>query len=330
MIRNTFIVQAGRCLVAMVAACAVAQASAQTYPTRPITLVVPYAAGGIVDFIGRTTAEALAERLGQTVIVENVAGASGTIGAARVAHSRPDGYTLLIGSGSEMNVAKMIGVPVSYDVSDFTPITFIGTTPMVLVGNAQAKPKTTVELLAAVKSSPTSYAYGTPGVGSPNQFAGELMNMLENIDIEHIPYKGAGPIFPDLMGGHLPLAIVTLGSAIPYITSGKIKAYGVTEAERYPLLPDVPALAEVPSLESMNMAIWWGLFAPSKTPSDVVQKLQQEFMAVLKTPKVAQKLTAQAATVRAGTSAELSDYMQADAERYRKVLATVSITASAP
>ena len=303
--------------------------SAQTYPTRTVTLVVPYVPGGIVDFIGRLTAPELSERLGQNVIVENIGGASGTLGAAKVASARPDGYTLLIGSGSEIALAKLVTPGIRYDGErDFAPISLIGTTPMVLLGGSRLKAaETLADVLAALRAKPGHYAYASSGIGSPNHLAGESIKLLAHVDITHVPYKGAGQTIPDLIGGHIDLSLLTLASAIPYINAGKIKAYGVTEASRSPAAPNIPALAENKELSGLDMSVWWALFAPAKTPAVILQRLEREYVDVLKQPKVVGKLKEQAVAIRATGPVELQAFVREDTEKYRKVVKWANIRA---
>ena len=303
--------------------------SAQTYPTRAVTLVVPYVPGGIVDFIGRLTGPELSERLGQNVIVENIGGASGTLGAAKVAGARPDGYTLLIGSGAEIALAKLVTPSIRYDGErDFAPISLIGTTPMVLLGGSRLKgAETLADVLAAVRAKPGQYAYASSGIGSPNHLAGESIKLLAHVDITHVPYKGAGQTIPDLIGGHIDLSILTLSSAIPYINAGKIKAYGVTEAKRSPAAPNIPALAENKEFSGLDMSIWWALFAPAKTPAAVLRRLERDYVEVLKQPKVVAKLKDQAVAIRATGPAELQAFVREDTAKYRKVVQWANIRA---
>ncbi|MCC6532373.1 MAG: tripartite tricarboxylate transporter substrate binding protein [Burkholderiales bacterium] len=303
---------------------------ADNYPSRALTLVVPYVAGGAVDFLGRLTGPRLAERLGQNVVIENIGGASGTLGAAKVVAARPDGYTLVIGSGSEISVAKLINPNVSYDGErDLAPISLLGSTPQVLVSGTKLTAKTLDELLAAMRASPGKFSYASAGgVGSPSHLAGEAIRLAASLDITHVPYKGAGQVFPDLMGGHIELALMTLTSAMPHIKSGKLKAFGVTSPKRSQEIPNVPALAEHRSLASLaDMSVWWGLFAPAKTPAPILQRLNKEFNDVLKEPVVIDKLHAQGITIVGSTPAEFQTFIRADTENYRKIVRSANIQA---
>jgi tripartite-type tricarboxylate transporter receptor subunit TctC len=292
-------------------------------------MVVPYVPGGIVDLIGRLTGPGLAERLGQNVIIENISGASGTLGAAKVAGARPDGYTLLIGSGAEVSLAELVTPSIRYDGErDLAPISLIGSTPMVLLGGARLKgAETLADVLALARAKPGQYAYASSGVGSPNHLAGEAIKLLAHVDITHVPYKGAGQTIPDLIGGHIDLSVLTLSSAIPHIKAGKIKAYGVTEAKRSPIAPNIPALAENKEFSGLDMSIWWALFAPAKTPPAILERLEREYVGVLKEPRVVAKLKEQAVSIRATGPAELRAFVREDTEKYRKVVQWANIRA---
>ncbi|MDO8597888.1 MAG: tripartite tricarboxylate transporter substrate binding protein [Sulfuricaulis sp.] len=317
-----------RAAVGLVCSLALCIAAAQDYPSRPITLVVSYPAGGIVDLIGRLTGPELTKQLGRSVIIENVSGASGTLGAAKVVAARPDGHTLLIGSGSEISIAKLVGLKVTYDGErDLSPISLVGSTPMVLVGGPKVKANTLDELLAAARAKPGQLTYASTGIGTPTHIAGELIKMGGHVDITHVPYKGAPQIIPDLMGGHIELSIITLSSALPHINSGKLKAFGVTEAKRSRAAPDIPALAENKSLADVDIGIWWGLFAPAKTPAAILQRLHKEFTEALQQPKVIAKLTEQGASIVGNSPVEFQAFIRANTEKYRKIVQSANIRA---
>lgn len=310
------------------AACAfaVSIAAAQTYPTRPLVMVVPYAPGGAVDLVGRLTAAPLAERLGQNITVENVAGASGTIGTAKVVRAKPDGYTLLMGSGSEISIAKLINRNVTYDGErDLAPISLIGTAPMVLVGGSKLKAGTLDELLAMARSRPGELTYASPGVGSPLHLAGELINMRGGVKLSHVAYKGSGPAMTDLLGGQIDLAIAAISTALPHVKSGKLKAFGVTEAKRSRVAPDIPALAENRSLEGVDIGVWYGLFAPAKTPAAIVERLHKDVVEAVKDQKLVSTLAGQGISIVGSTPAELGAFIRKDTEKYRGIVQAANI-----
>lgn len=301
---------------------------AQDYPRRTISIVTGYPPGGIVDVIARLASAHFSERFGQSAVVENVTGASGTLAAAKVAAARPDGYTLLLGSGSEIGIAKLIGMKVPYDAdSDLAPISLAGTTPMVLLGGPRLKAGTLDELLAVARARPGQLTYASTGVGTPTHLAGELIKIGSRTDIVHVPYKGAPQAIPDLIGGHIDLAMMTLSTAIPHISSGKLRAFGITQARRSPAAPNVPALAEHKELAAVDMSIWWGLFAPAKTPAPIISRLNTEFNEVLRNPGSAAKLTEQAVAVAGSTPGEFQSFIRTDREQYRRVVNTANIRA---
>lgn len=280
-------------------------AAAQTYPTRPVTLIVPYVPGGIVDLIGRLTGPELAERLGQTVVIENVGGASGTLGAAKAARARADGYTLLIGSGSEISVAKLITPNIPYDgEKDFAPITLIGSTPMVLLGGTRVKAETLAELLSSARAKPGTYAYASSGTGSPNHLAGELIKMLAGVDITHVPYKGAPPIVADTLGGQITIGAPGLPVTIPQIRAGQLRLLAVWSPARVPLFPDVPTVQEVTGDAALTgLPTWYGFLLPGGTPREIVARIEEAILGALKDAEVARRLADAGATVVAQPSA---------------------------
>jgi tripartite-type tricarboxylate transporter receptor subunit TctC len=305
-----------------------AAAAAQTFPSRAIVMVVPYPPGGAVDLVGRVTAAPLGERLGQNVVIENVGGAAGTIGTAKVVTARPDGYTLLMGSGSEISIAKLINRNVSYDGErDLAPISLIGTAPMILVGGSKLKADTLEDLLATARSRPGQLNYATPGIGSPLHLAGELFKMRANVDITHVAYKGSGPAMADLLGGQIDLAVAAISTALPHVSSGKLKAFGVTEAKRSPVAPNIPALAENSNLAGVDISVWYGLFAPAKTPAAIVERVHKEVREALKSPKLVSVLAEQGISIVGSSPAELLAFIRTDTEKYRKIVQAANIVA---
>ncbi|MBK7657791.1 MAG: tripartite tricarboxylate transporter substrate binding protein [Betaproteobacteria bacterium] len=242
-----------------------ALALAQAYPTKPIKIIVPYPAGGGVDFVARTVGLRLSEVFGQPVVVENRGGASGSIGAAAVASSAPDGYTLLLASPAEVVVGPVSGQKVPYDTArDFAPVTLVGETPLAIVAHPSVAAKDIGELIAAAKKDPAKYSYATPGGGSTMHFAGESLNALAGVSILHVPYKGAAPAVTDVLGGQVPLGIVGMPPVVQPTKAGKLKMLAVTSTKRSPTLPEVPAVAEIKGMEGYRFTNWMGLFAPGE------------------------------------------------------------------
>ena len=307
----------------MVLACT---AAAAAYPDKPITLIVPFAPGGSSDNVARAMAPLLSEKLGQSVVIENVGGAGGVLGTQRTVRAAPDGYTLLVGSGSEVLINKVINPNLSYDgLLDLVPITFLATGPMVLVGKPGLQASTVQEVLQLARSKPGALSYASAGNGTPMHVAGELLKMRGNVFMTHIPYRGASPALVDVMGGQVDLAVSTLSAALPHIKAGKIKAYAVTSAKPSELAPDIPALGRVPGLEGFELGVWFGLFVPAKTPSDIVQKIQTAAQQVMAGPSVRKKFADQGLSASGESAQALKQFMAAEVEKYRAVVKAANI-----
>lgn len=262
------------------------------YPTRPVTLIVPYAAGGNVDAVARWVAPELGKRLGQTVVIENVAGAGGVIGTERAARASADGYTLLLSVESAMVIAKLVSpAVVKYDgLKDFAPVTLLSSSPLVLVGRPGLNANSLDDLLKLMRKEPGKLNYATSGIGTSLHVAGEMFNQLGKVHMVHVPYKIGSQIVTDLMGNQIDLAMLPIPLTSEQVKSGRIKAFGVTEATRSPGLPDVPSLSEHPQLKGLEVTVWFGLFAPSKTDPAVIARLHKEASDLLKDEALRQKL----------------------------------------
>jgi len=313
-------------VAATLASCAFAAGAAGSYPTKPITLVVGYTAGGSVDLVARTVAPELGKRLGQSVVIENLGGAGGTIGAQKVVKADADGYTLLLGSGSEVSIARLTNPAVRYDgEKDLAPITFVGTQPMVLVGKLQLPAKDAGELMALAKAQPGKLSYASSGIGTPLNLAGELIKQQGKVSITHVPYKGASAMSTDLLGGQIDLAVMVLSSALPHIQAGRVRVYGVTEAKRASVAPNVPALAETPALKGVDMGVWFGLMAPAATPRPVIDRLNTEMQAVLALPDVRKKLAEAGVEVAPGNPAQFASFVKRETGKYRAIVQAANI-----
>ena len=244
------------------------------WPSKPIHLVVAYPAGGGLDFVTRTVAQRLGSALGQQVIVDNRAGASGSIGADYVARAAADGYTLLMASPAEVVVGPIAGQKVPYNPeTDFVPIALAGETPLVIVINPAVPAKTLAEFVAYAKTVPGKLSYGTPGSGSSMQFAGEAFNAGLGTQIQHVPYRGAAPALNDVLGNQVPMGIVGMPPTVGQVKAGKLVAIAVTSQKRSSVMPDVPAVAELKGLGDYRFTNWMGLFAPAKTPAAVAERI---------------------------------------------------------
>ena len=274
------------------AALAISPSAHADYPDRAISLVVGYPAGGSVDLTARLFGEELAKRLGQSVVVENVGGAGGTIGAQRVARAAPDGYTLLLGSTNEMVIASMINSAVKYDsVKDFSALGVIALQPMLLAASKNSGVKTAAEYLQKLRgAAPGSFNYGSSGVGTTLHLAGEMINQSTATRAEHVPYRGVAPLVTDLMSGQLDYGMLVLSSGLPQVRGDKIVALGVTEKKRSPVAPDLPALAETPGFESVDISVWFALYGPAGLPEPVASKLRAALAETLKSEQFRAKM----------------------------------------
>ncbi|MEF7612569.1 tripartite tricarboxylate transporter substrate binding protein [Aquincola sp. MAHUQ-54] len=259
---------------------------AQPRIDKPVRLVVPYPPGGTSDLLARAVAARLAERIGQTVFVENKAGAGGVIGSQQVAKSAPDGTTLLLATIASHGIIPALQKPPPYDpVRDFSPITLVAGTPNVLLANNDFQARTLAELLAMARAKPGALSFGSTSQGGSPHMSGELLKVQAKIDMLHVPYKGGGPMLIDLMGGQIPIAFDNLPSAIAHVRAGKVRALAVTTAKRWPGAPEIPTMAEA-GVPGYEMSAWFGLLAPAGTPRALAELLQREVAAILKLPEV--------------------------------------------
>ncbi|MFZ4289826.1 Bug family tripartite tricarboxylate transporter substrate binding protein [Variovorax sp. HJSM1_2] len=276
------------------AGCLVATAPAladAAFPTRPISLVIPFPPGGATDVLGRVIGQKIGQELGQPVVVENRAGAGTIIGAAYVSKSAPDGYTLLLSSGTTFTVNPAIRNNLPYDpVKGFDPIGIAGRTGLILLANADVPVQTVKQFVDYVKASPGKYAYGSFGSGTTSQFAGETILQATGLKMTHVPYKGSAPAMADLMGGQVPFTVDTVAAAVAQLKSGKIKAIAVTTAKRSAQLPNVPTLAES-GYPDVNMDTWLVLAAPKGLPVEVKAKLEKALAAAMADPDTRAKVT---------------------------------------
>lgn len=259
------------------------------YPGRPITLVVPYPAGGSADILARTVGQKLGERLGQTVVVENRAGAGTAIGAKFVAGAAPDGYTLLLGTVSSQAINPAM-TKVGYDpLKDFTPVAALASIPFVLVSHPSLPARTVADVIALAKAKPGELSYASAGLGTSNHLAGELLATAAQVRLLHVPYKGSAPALNDVAAGHVPLMFDLMATALPQVQSGKVKALAVTGKKRSALLPDVPTAIES-GLAGYDVTAWFGVFAPAGLPRPVLERLNTEIAALIRTPDMQKRL----------------------------------------
>ncbi|VCU71225.1 Tripartite tricarboxylate transporter family receptor [Pigmentiphaga humi] len=316
-------------LAAAFAATAVAPAAlAAGYPTKPITIIVAYGAGGDTDAMARLFGEKLSHRLGQPFVVENRAGASGIIGSNYVARAKPDGYTLLLAPSTFAMATHVVKTDsaATYDpVKDFAPITQTASQPLLLVAS-QASGYTSAAQVVKDAKSGKALTYASPGSGSPMHVLGEVFNQAAGIKLSHIPYKGVAPAVNDLLGGHVQLSWMTFGPVEPYLASGKIRILANGAAERTPLAPDAPSMAEL-GYKNINVTAWQGLYAPKRTPEEVVRTLNAHMVEVLKMPDVIEKMRVFGAFATNSTPAQLAKLTADDYAYYGKVIKEFGIQA---
>ncbi|PDT31729.1 ABC transporter substrate-binding protein [Rhizobium sp. L9] len=300
-------------------------AVAADFPDRPITMVVPFAAGGSTDVVARIVAQKMSEDLGQQVIVQNVAGAGGNLGAGNVARAEPDGYTILMGTVATHALNPLILKSTPYDPEkDFAPVSLLVVVPNVLVVNPELPAKTVQELVALLKAEPDKYSYASSGNGTPLHLSGELFKSMAGVSMQHIPYKGAGPALNDVIGNQVPIMFDNLPSSSSHIKAGTLRALAVTTAERAPSFPDVPTIAEsgIPGYETYT---WNALFAPANTPGEVVTRLNASANKALKDPAVAERMQEFSATIVGSTPEELAAHVKAELAKWAPVVKGANI-----
>jgi tripartite-type tricarboxylate transporter receptor subunit TctC len=306
-------------LIAAVSAGA-APAAAQTYPSRPITLVVPFPPGGSATIIARIIADKMSEGLGQQIVIDNRGGAGGSIAARQVAKSAPDGATLLLAFTGTLAVSPLIFANVGYDPrKDFAGIGLIGMAPSVLAVHPSVPARSVADLIGIAKAEPGKIQYGSPGIGTTNHLAGELLAAMTGIRITHIPYKGTGPAITDLLGGHIAMMFAPIPAAHGNVSAGALRALGVTSLKRSSLWPDIPTVAEtgLPGFEVVQRST---LLAPAGTPRPIVERLNREAVTAVRNPDVSAKLVASGVDPEPVTPEALGAKIRVESERWAKVV----------
>ena len=303
---------------------AVPVAMAQTYPTKPVRVIVPYAAGGNTDFTARAIAERLTPVFKQQVIVDNRAGGATNIGSDAVAKAAPDGYTLLMGGASNaINMSLFAKLP--YDtLRDFEPITLCVQGANVIAVHPSIPAKNLKELIAVAKARPGQLNFGSSGIGSSNHMAGELLNVMAGTRIVHIPYKGNAPAITDAIGGHLEMVIAGVPALVPQIQSGRLRAIAIGSLKRFPALPQVPTLDES-GLKGYEATTWFGLLAPAKTPKDIVARLNMEVDRILKSPDLRERFIADGLEPMGGSSEAFGKFIRSEIAKYAKVIKAANV-----
>jgi len=298
-----------------------AGASAQSYPTKPIRLVVPYPAGGPLDIMARAIGQKLTEAWKQPVVVDNRAGAGGNIGADFVAKSAPDGYTLLMGAVATHAINPSLYSKIPYDpVKDFAPVALVAQVPNILVVNPAVPAKTVRELIDLARAKPGYLNFGSGSTGSTGHLAGELFNTMAGVKMVHIPYKGAAPATADLLGGQVQLMFDNLASALPNVKAGKLRALAVTTLTRSPAMPDLPTIAES-GLPGFDLTTWFGLLVPAGTPPEIVARLNAEIVRALDAKDMRERLEKMGAEPLSNNTPEhFAAFIRTEAAKYAKVV----------
>ena len=296
-------------------------AAAQTFPNKPIRIIVPYSPGGLPDFLARVVGQRVSENVGQQVIADNRPGAGGTIAAEIVMRAPPDGYTLLIADSSIYSINPNLNPKLPYDpLRDFTPVTLLVSSAVGLVANAALPIQNLKDLLALAKAKP-GMPYGSSGNGTSHHLAMELLKSLAGIDLTHVPYKGGGQVMPALIAGDVAVAFIGLNLVLPSVKAGKLKLLAIAKGSRTPLFPDLPTVAEA-GVTGFEINTTTGLLAPARTPRDVIDKLNAEFVKALNNPDVRQRLTAAAMDSAATSPEQFAEVIRTETQQFGKLVRT--------
>lgn len=316
---------------AFLAACAAtlcvgaSSAHAQAWPTKPVSLIVPFPAGGTTDVLARALAERLTQALGQTVIVESKPGAGATLGADYVAKAKPDGYTLLVGAVHH-TIASSVYKKLPYDFQkDLTPITTIAMVPNVLVVNAATPARNVAELVALGRSSKERLTYGSNGNGTAQHLIGTQFENLTGVSLLHVPYKGSGPLTTDLLGGQVTMSFDTITPVLQHIKAGKLRALAVTTARRSSALPDTPTLAEA-GLNGFDIGTWFGVLAPAATPKDIVARLSAEMVKIIQSPEFKKRMDEIGAEPIGNTPDQMARQIHDETQKFANLVRDAKVT----
>ena len=311
-----YILQLSLSILALIFA---ATASAQSFPTKPIKIIVPFPAGGTVDFFARVISTKLSEALGQSVLVENRAGAGGNIAAEAVAKAAPDGYTLLMGS-EIIAINTSLYSKIGYDpVKDLAPITLVGTVPNILIVHPSLPVNSVNDLIALAKKTPGKISFASTGQGTSTHLSSELFKLMANVDMLHVPYKGGPPAIADLISGQVNMMFINMPTGITHVRSGKAKIIAVSSIKRVSQLPDVPTVDQA-GVKGFETSAWSGLYAPAGTPADIINRLNAEVVKILKQPSVREQLMAQGAEPVGDTPEEFSRFTLAEISKWAKII----------
>ncbi len=296
-------------------------AMAQAYPTKAVKLIIPFPAGGVTDLIGRLVADKLTAKWGQTVIVENHAGASGMIGADMVTKAQPDGYTLLLSSTAEVAINQNLYKTMAYNpATDLLPITLTATTPLIWVANPKTGFKTVQQVKEAALKSPGSITYASAGSGGVQHLAGALLETKLKVSLSHIPYRGGSPAVADALAGHVQTSFSSAPLVVPYFQDKKLIPIAVTSSKRIPSLPDVPTINEALGISDFEILNWYGVFAPKGTPTEILDKVNQDMVAILKTPDIQKRISDAGADPVGSSRKDFDTFWHAEMTKYAQIV----------
>jgi tripartite-type tricarboxylate transporter receptor subunit TctC len=322
MLRRTVLVGLTVILSASATGIAVGQ---ESYPTRPITLVVPYAPGGATDIIGRVIAEELSNSIGQRVVVENRAGAAGSVGAAGVARAAPDGYTLLMGALTSHSINMSLQAKPGFDLQkNFAPVTLAGTVGLALVVHPSVQANSVQDLIALAKAQPGELSYASSGAGSPQHLAGEMFNARAGTNLSHVAYRGSGPAMTDMIGGHVQVMFDTIPSVLPHVQGGALRALAVTTREPSEFMPGVPTVISQ-GLSDFEVGSWFGVLAPAGTPEPILGRLNQEIVQALRSPKAVEAMRIQGVTPKPGTPDEAKSLIESEMRKWADLIKAIGL-----
>jgi tripartite-type tricarboxylate transporter receptor subunit TctC len=301
-------------------------AAAQSYPERPVRIVVPFPPGGSNDVIARILAQKLSADLGQQFIVENRAGAGGNTGAESVVRSAPDGYTLLLAAPGPLAINPTLIAKLPFDpAKDFAPVALVASVPIILMVHPGVAAQNVKDLIALAKKQPGKLNFGSSGIGATNHLAGELFKNLAEIDIAHVAYRGAAPAMNDLLGGHIPILFDNMPAVLPHMKAGKVRALAVASAKRVSALPDLPTVAEAGPLPGFEATAWFGLVAPAKTPEPVLARLSQAVEKALADPDVTKRFAELGAEPGGAVGAKFGAFLQAETAKWADVIRKANV-----
>jgi tripartite-type tricarboxylate transporter receptor subunit TctC len=299
--------------------------AAEDYPTRPIRLIVGFPPGGATDLVARIIGPKLGDALQQQVVIDNRAGANGTIGAALAANATPDGYNLHLGTLGALVISPTI-TKVQYDpLKDFATISMAVQLQNMFIVHPNVAAKSIPDLIALAKKKPGALNYASSGLGSPGHLAGELFKTMAKVDMVHIPYKGGGPALTDLLGGQVPIFVAVISTGVPPVKAGRAVALAVAGAKRSPALPDVPTVAETPGMKGYEASNWYGLLAPADTPKPVIERLNRDLATTLKSPEVQSALLSRGIETEISTPEEFTAYIKSETAKWSKVIRAANL-----